>query len=75
VVRIWRCFNKKVKDLPQNDKIKPALVALQNGPKKEAKTAMILPEETVGAADQKAIDALRAKGVVVIPLAQNSNYP
>lgn len=67
-------FDKKIKDLPQNDKIKPALIALQNDPKKNSKTTLILPEETVAAADQKAIEVLRAKGIVVVPLAQNSNY-
>jgi uncharacterized membrane protein/mono/diheme cytochrome c family protein len=67
-------FDKKVKDLPQNEKIKPTLAALQNGPKKEVKPVLILPDEPVDAADQKAIEVLRAKSIVVIPLAQNSNY-
>jgi mono/diheme cytochrome c family protein len=73
-VETGAAFDKKIKDLPQNEKIKPALMALQNGPKKEEKTPVILPEETVAAADQKAIEVLRAKGVVVVPLAQGSNY-
>lgn len=67
-------FDKKVKDLPQNEKLKPTLAALQNGSKKAPKTPVFLPEEPVAAADQKAVEALRAKGVVVVPLAQASNY-
>jgi mono/diheme cytochrome c family protein/uncharacterized membrane protein len=67
-------FDKKVKDLSQEEKIKPALASLQTGPKKEVKARFILPEEPVAAADQKAVEALRARGVVVVPVAQASNY-
>jgi mono/diheme cytochrome c family protein/uncharacterized membrane protein len=67
-------FDKKVKDLAQNEKIKPALAALQRSPQKEAIAEVIVPETTVNPASPKAIEALRDKGVIVVPVAQNSNY-
>lgn len=66
-------FDKKVKDLNQPEKLKPVLAALQNGEQK-IKHAPIIPEAPVEAADAKAVEALRSKGVVVMPVAQNSNY-
>jgi mono/diheme cytochrome c family protein/uncharacterized membrane protein len=66
-------FDKKVKDLKQSEKVKPYLLALQNAaPKKEK--PLDIPEETVEAADNKSLTALDARGVVVIPVAKNSNY-
>jgi uncharacterized membrane protein/mono/diheme cytochrome c family protein len=68
-------FSKKIKDIPQPPKLQAVLVALQEG-----KTGMIaskiseLPEQSVAAADQSAIQALQKKGVVVVPVAQGSNY-
>jgi mono/diheme cytochrome c family protein/uncharacterized membrane protein len=67
-------FDKKVKDLAQNEKIKPVLASLQRSPQKEQKAVDIIPEAPVNAADAKAIEALRNKGVIVVPVAQNSNY-
>lgn len=67
-------FDKKVKDFAQNEKIKPMLSALQRSPQKGPKAELIIPEAPVTAADPKAIEALKTKGVIVIPVAQNSNY-
>ncbi len=67
-------FDKKVKDLAQNEKIKPALTALQRSPRKEPEAVVIIPEAPVKQASPKAIEALRNKGVIVMPVAQNSNY-
>lgn len=65
-------FNKKVKDLPQTEKIKPVLAALQSGNvKKEANGA---PDQQVAKADAKIVDRLKKAGVMVVPVAQNSNY-
>lgn len=66
-------FTKKVKELQQTDKLKPILLALQNvtAIKKEATD---IPKTTVEKADEKVIDQLRQKGVVVLPVVQNSNY-
>jgi uncharacterized membrane protein len=64
---------KKVKDLNQPDKIKPVLLALRKAPviKHELTDVPVTPVE-------KANDAILAKlkqdSVVVLPVAQNSNY-
>ena len=64
-------FTKKVKELPQPDLIKPALLSMQG-----ASTAgrESIPSTPVDAADPLAVKALEVKGVVVIPLAQNTHY-
>ena len=66
-------FTKKVKDLQQTDKIKPILLALQKATavKKEYTD---IPSAPVDKADEKIIDQLKQKGVVILPVAQNSNY-
>lgn len=67
-------FNKKVKDLPQTDKIKPILLALQSGTSGEDKKASDVPEAAVSKPDEEAVSRLRKAGVMIIPVAQNSNY-
>jgi mono/diheme cytochrome c family protein len=67
-------FDKKVKDLPQTEKIKPALLALQSVSIKEENKISDIPVKTVKKAEEAAIQKLKALGVVVIPVAQNSNY-
>jgi mono/diheme cytochrome c family protein/uncharacterized membrane protein len=68
-------FNKKVKDIQQPDKIKTYLLALQSDHIIAKKKALPeVPAKPVEAADEKAIQALRDKSVLVIPVAQNSNY-
>lgn len=64
-------FTKKVKDLPQPEKIKPALLALQ---KVQPKAPANVPTASVEKADEKAVKALRDLGAVVLPVAQGSNY-
>lgn len=66
-------FTKKVKELPQDDKMKGYLLALQQSQVKKNTTALI-PSEEVEKANEKYIQALREKGVIIIPVAQNSNY-
>ncbi|NCU05112.1 MAG: hypothetical protein GXC73_14120 [Chitinophagaceae bacterium] len=66
-------FDKKVKDLAQTEKIKPALLSLQSI-SNETKEKPRLPEEPVDAADAATIKKLTDRGVVVLPVAQNSNY-
>lgn len=66
-------MNKKVKQLPQDDKIKPMLLALQQ-PVIIKKESIEIPTAAVEKADEKIIDQLKQKGVVVLPVAQNSNY-
>lgn len=66
-------FHKKVQDLPQTEKIKPALLSFENVGSQE-KTPDEIPLEPVKPADEKAIESLKKKGVVVLPVSQNSNY-
>jgi hypothetical protein len=58
--------------LPQPEKIKPVLLSMQGKP--EEKALSTVPSIAVERADEKAITILRDRGVVVIPVAQNSNY-
>ncbi len=68
-------YTKKVKDLPQPEKVRPALAGLQKGSSGEVvNMEAVIPEEAVDPGDEKAIAGLRGAGVVVMPVAQNSNY-
>jgi uncharacterized membrane protein len=64
-------FDKKTKDLEQPEKIKPVLLALQ---KEVKKVLPDLPQTPVGKADEKAIQKLKDSGIIVFPVARNSNY-
>ncbi|MBS1935410.1 MAG: hypothetical protein JST96_15525, partial [Bacteroidetes bacterium] len=66
-------FSKKVKEIAQPDKIKSALTALQKI-NEEKKTDLDVPQTPVEKADETAIQLLKDSDVVVIPVAQNSNY-
>lgn len=66
-------FKKKVKELPQPDKVKPLLLALQQ-PVVEKKEASDIPSTAVEKADDKIIEQLKQAGAIVLPVAQNSNY-
>ena len=67
-------FNKKVKELPQTNQIKPILLALQTGATGEDRKATDVPEASVGTADAVAVDRLKKAGVMVMPVSQNNNY-
>lgn len=64
-------FDKKTKELEQTEKIKPILLSLQ---KEVKRIPSDLPQTPVDKADEKAIQKLKERGVVVLPVAQNSNY-
>lgn len=64
-------FSKKVKDLPQTGNVKTALLSFQ---KPQITAPTYIPVEKVEAADPKSIESLKEKGIVVLPVAQNSNY-
>ena len=66
-------FDKKVKDMQQDEKIRPALLALQNAAP-EIKESSYLPAEPAAPADAKLIQQLKQAGILVLPVAQNSNY-
>ena len=67
-------FDKKIKDLPQTDKIKPALLALQSGAVKEENKISDIPVAKVKKANDSAIAKLKEMGVMIIPVSQSSNY-
>jgi uncharacterized membrane protein len=67
-------FDKKVSQSNVSDKIKPILTGLQNGGAGDKEEPGSLPEKEVAAASDKPLLALWEKGVVVIPVATNSNY-
>ncbi len=65
-------YDKKVKDLPQTEEIKPLLAALQKGETASAPEVSIWPEVKVSAPDPLALQALKDAGAVVVPLGQNN---
>ncbi len=66
-------FIKKVKELPQTDLVKPALLALQQ-PVINTMIKPIIPAKPVNKADEKVFQQLQRAGITVLPVAQNSNY-
>jgi uncharacterized membrane protein/mono/diheme cytochrome c family protein len=67
-------FNKKVHELKQTEQIKPALLALQEGTGTSEKKESDLPTQQVAAADTAVIRKLISAGVMILPVARNSNY-
>ena len=66
-------FDKKVNQLPQDEKIKPALIALQNV-SGEIKQASDLPSIPVDPADANIVKQLKNRNILVLPVSLNSNY-
>ena len=65
-------FDKKVKEISQPDLIKPALMAMQS-----AATTMkkpMIPDATVESAKTVDLEAMQKAGIIVLPVAVNSNY-
>lgn len=67
-------FNKKVSELKQPENIKPVLLAMETGIVTPETELTDVPEEPVNAADSTVIKKLFADGVMVMPVARNSNY-
>jgi uncharacterized membrane protein/mono/diheme cytochrome c family protein len=68
-------FTKKIKDLPQTEKIKPVLLALQTGSSSGNENNQAdIPQQAVIKADDTAMAKLKRAGVIIVPVAQNSNY-
>ena len=71
-------FSKKVKDLPQTPVISAFLLALQTSPgsgsKEDIAASPVLPVDPVEAAPEKDIEALKARHILVMPVARNSHY-
>lgn len=66
-------FDKKVADLIQTEKIKTALVSLQAAGIAK-KTTPAIPQTPIDKAPLSAIQSLQQAGVIVLPVAENSNY-
>jgi hypothetical protein len=66
-------FDKKVKDISQSEKIKPLLSALQTEIIVK-KISLDLPAGTVEGADKSVMEKMKQRGIVVLPVAQNSNW-
>jgi uncharacterized membrane protein len=66
-------FNRKVKDMPQGESIKPRLLALQEVPEIKVKRIAV-PETPVEKADAVALERLKARGIIILPVANGSNY-
>ncbi len=64
---------KKVKELAQTDKVKKFLTSLQ-APAIIQKQRTDIPSAPVVKADEKIIEQLKARNIVVLPVAQNTNY-
>jgi uncharacterized membrane protein len=66
-------FTRKIRDLPQPDNFKATLASFQTdtGTKKPISLIPLAPVES---ADEKAMQKLRDRGAVVIPVSQNSHY-
>jgi uncharacterized membrane protein/mono/diheme cytochrome c family protein len=66
-------FDRKVNELTQAGKIVPVLAALEK-PQEIKQLPPELPVKAVSRADQAALDTLRRRGVVVLPVSSESNY-
>lgn len=68
-------YEKKVSELKQDDKIKPVLMSIQSGTQAAAVAKESeVPTENVEAADNAILQQLKDGGVMIIPVAANSNY-
>jgi hypothetical protein len=67
-------FNKKVSDLKQPDNIKPVLLALESGVTTPENEITEVPDQPVDAADTAVTEKLFHNGVMIMPVARNSNY-
>jgi uncharacterized membrane protein len=65
-------FEKKVKEVTQPAQIAPALLAMQSAAVTQKKAA--IPGGSVDAVSQSVLDTLRNAGIVILPVAVNSNY-
>jgi uncharacterized membrane protein len=66
-------FGKKVRDIPQSENISAKLFDLQKV-EQVAKKPMDIPEGNVEPADEKTLEQIKHKGIVILPLAQNSHW-
>jgi uncharacterized membrane protein/mono/diheme cytochrome c family protein len=67
-------FQKKVANLPQTKEMQPLLLALQSGSSSTDIKTNDIPQEPVRPADVEDIKRLQQAGVMILPVAANSNY-
>jgi uncharacterized membrane protein/mono/diheme cytochrome c family protein len=67
-------FSKKVRMMQQPAFIKPALLAIQNGVDTQAVKISDVPDAPVDAAPEEVLNMLKSRGIVILPVAKNSNY-
>ncbi len=68
-------FDKKVKEIEQTDAIKAIFTQLGKGNGEKIKSDIsFIPTEVVAKADEKLIELVRKKGILLMPIAPNSNY-
>jgi uncharacterized membrane protein len=68
-------FKKKFKELPQPEDLKLVLASLEKGQSAEGELKISeIPTAEVAAVDHKVIEKFTALGIMVIPVAQNTNY-
>jgi mono/diheme cytochrome c family protein/uncharacterized membrane protein len=75
-VKVGIATEKKVKDIPQTDSLRKMLAVLQTKAVEGHAGLTIpgLPTQPVAAADPKVIDSLKARGIVVMPVASGNPY-
>jgi Leucine-rich repeat (LRR) protein len=67
-------FNKKVSEVKQPENVKPILLALESGVSIPESELTEVPEQPVEAADTTVTEKLFRDGVMIMPVARNSNY-
>jgi uncharacterized membrane protein len=68
-------FDKKVKEIEQTDAVKAIFAQFEKGNEKIIKSDIsFIPKEVVAKADDKKIELVRKKGILLMPIAPNSNY-
>jgi hypothetical protein len=66
-------FTKKIKELSQPEKMKPLLLSLQNDTTNK-NTISDVPSAPVEKGDEQAIQKLKNRGAVIMPVGAGSNY-
>ncbi|MEO7961024.1 MAG: c-type cytochrome domain-containing protein [Ginsengibacter sp.] len=66
--------HKKIKELPQSEKSKPLLLALQTGASENVSISDEIPAAAVEPAGTEALLKLKMAGINPVPVATNSNY-
>jgi hypothetical protein len=68
-------FDKKVKEIEQTDAVKAIFAQFEKGKGEIIKSDIsFIPKEVVAKADDKKIELVRKKGILLMPIAPNSNY-